>query len=51
MAKRGVQVWYDPEVDYLEVLFERRAGYFRKTDHDQVMEKVDSDGQVMGSRS
>ncbi len=48
MAKRAVKVWYDPEGDYLEVLFERKAGYFRETEHDQVMEKVDSEGQVIG---
>ena len=48
MAKRVVRVWYDPEGDYLEVLFERKAGYFRETVHDQVMEKVDTDGRVIG---
>jgi len=47
MAKR-VRVWYDPESDYLEVLFERKSGYFRETKNDAVMEKVDAEGNVIG---
>lgn len=47
MAKE-VKVWYDKESDYLEVLFERKAGYFRGTDNDAVMEKVDKEGNVIG---
>jgi uncharacterized protein YuzE len=43
-----VRVWYDPEGDYLEVLFARKKGYFRETDHDAVMEKVDEDGNIIG---
>jgi len=48
VARQAVRVWYDPEGDYLEVLFERKAGYFRETKHDQVMEKVDNEGKVIG---
>ena len=50
MAKKAVKVkvWYDREGDYLEVLFEKKAGYFRETHNDQVMEKVDADGHVLG---
>jgi len=43
-----VKIWYDKEADYLEVLFERKAGYFRETENDAVMEKVDTDGNVVG---
>ena len=43
-----IRVWYDPEADYLEVLFHNRAGTFRETDTDQVMAKVDLDGHVIG---
>lgn len=39
-----VKVWYDPEGDFLEVLFKRKEGYFRETELDQVMEKVDMIG-------
>jgi uncharacterized protein YuzE len=48
MAERKVKVWYDREADYLEVMFEQKPGYFRQTDNDQVMQKVDSDGNVLG---
>jgi uncharacterized protein YuzE len=47
MGKK-VKVWYDKEGDYLEVLFERKAGYFRETENDAVMEKVDKEGNVIG---
>jgi len=42
-----VKVWYDKEGDYLEVLFDRKAGYFRETENDSVMEKVDTDGPAL----
>ena len=43
-----MKLWYDPEGDYMEVLFERRAGYFRETEDDRIMEKVDAEGNVLG---
>jgi uncharacterized protein YuzE len=43
-----VTIWYDKEGDYLEVLFDRKAGYFKETDNDAVMEKVDSQGNIIG---
>lgn len=43
-----VKVWYDREADYLEVLFGRKEGYFRETDNDAVMEKVDDQGNIIG---
>jgi len=48
MAQRKLKVWYDPEGDYLEVIFDQKPGYFRETASDQVMEKVDEDGNVLG---
>jgi len=48
MARDRVKVWYDATGDYLEVLFDQRPGYFRGTTNDQVMEKVDADGNVLG---
>ena len=47
-TQRHVKIWYDPEGDYLEVMFEAKPGYFRATDNDQVMEKVDGEGNVLG---
>ncbi|MCY7352083.1 MAG: DUF2283 domain-containing protein [Cytophagaceae bacterium] len=43
-----VNVWYDPEGDFLEVLFEKKAGFFRATDHEAILEKVDAEGTVIG---
>jgi hypothetical protein len=43
-----IKIWYDQEGDYLEVSFERKAGYFRETENDAVMEKVDSEGNLLG---
>ena len=44
----GIRVWYDADGDYLEVLFDRKKGYFRETENDAVMEKVDSEGKSIG---
>lgn len=48
MARDRVKIWYDVEGDFLEVLFDQRPGYFRETANDQVMEKVDAQGNVLG---
>lgn len=32
----------------LEVIFEKKEGYFQETENNQVMEKVDKDGRVIG---
>jgi len=45
---KEIKVWYDKEGDYLEVLFERKAGYFKETENDAVMEKVDEEGNIIG---
>ena len=48
MEQRALKVWYDHEADFLEVSFENREGYYRETENDHVMEKVDADGVVIG---
>ena len=48
MARDRVRIWYDVKGDYLEVLFDQRPGYFRETANDQVLEKVDTQGNVLG---
>jgi hypothetical protein len=48
MAHRKLKIWFDPEGDYLEVIFEDKAGIFRETSSDQVMEKVDAQGNLLG---
>ncbi len=48
MARKKLKIYYDAEGDYLEVIFESKPGYFRETENDQVMEKVDEEGNVLG---
>jgi uncharacterized protein YuzE len=48
VVDRRLRIWYDREGDFLEVLFEDRAGSFRETQNDHVMEKVDEEGHVIG---
>jgi uncharacterized protein YuzE len=46
--EKEISVWYDKEGDYLEVMFERKAGYFKQKENDAVMEKVDKEGNIIG---
>jgi uncharacterized protein YuzE len=46
--EKEVKIWYDSEGDYLEVIFERKAGHFRETENDAVMEKIDEEGNPIG---
>ena len=48
MAAKTLKMWFDPEADFLEVTFEQKPGYFRPTENDQVMEKVDEAGNALG---
>lgn len=48
MARGKVRIWYDPQGDFLEVVFDQKPGYFRETSSAQVMEKVDDEGNVLG---
>ena len=48
MAERKLKVWYDAEGDYLEVIFDQKPGYFRETENEHVMEKVDEKGNLLG---
>lgn len=47
-GEQGVKLYYDPEGDYMEVIFEEAEGYFRESADDRVMEKVDTQGNVLG---
>ena len=48
MAEKKIKIWYDREGDYLEVIFNPQKGYFKETENDAVMEKVDSKGNILG---
>ncbi len=47
MAEK-VKVWFVPEGDFLEVQFKDAHGFMRQTAHEDVMERVDEQGQVLG---
>ena len=47
MAER-VKVWFDPEADFLEVIFSEAPGYMRGTENDAIMERVDAEGNLLG---
>ncbi len=48
MAEKVLKMWFDPEADFLEVTFEQKPGFFRPTENDHVMERVDEEGNVIG---
>ncbi len=47
MAEK-VKVWFDSEADFLEVQFKENPGSMIETAHDAVMERIDSEGRVIG---
>ncbi|MBM3924461.1 MAG: DUF2283 domain-containing protein [SAR202 cluster bacterium] len=47
MTKKLIEVWYDSEGDFLEVVLERHQGYFQETEDDRVMKKIDSKGRLL----
>lgn len=46
--EKNITVYFDKESDFLEVLFEKTAGYFKETANDSIMEKVSTDNRVIG---
>jgi uncharacterized protein YuzE len=45
---QSVKIWFDPEADFLDVLFSDAPGYMRETDNDAIMERVDNRGNILG---
>ena len=48
MKSRKVNVWYDREGDFLEVVWEDAKGEFVDSADGQAYVKVDADGNVLG---
>lgn len=46
--EKEIKIWFDREGDYLEVIFEKKEGYYKETEDDAVMKKVDNDGNIIG---
>ena len=48
VRSQNVKIWFDPEADFLEVLFSDAPGYMRETNNDAILERVDSHGTILG---
>ncbi|NWF49035.1 MAG: DUF2283 domain-containing protein [Ignavibacteriaceae bacterium] len=46
--EKAIKVWFDKEADFLEVIFDQKEGYYKETENDAVMEKVDDQGNILG---
>ena len=45
---KRVNIWYDPEGDFLEVIWEHKAGEFVETKDCHADIKLDDDGNILG---
>jgi hypothetical protein len=43
-----IKLWFNAEVDYLEVTFSDAPGYMRPTSNGAMMKRVDEEGRVIG---
>ena len=43
-----INIWYDSEGDYLEIILEKKEGLFVETDNESIMIKKDETGQIIG---
>ena len=48
MEPRGVKIWYDPEGDFLEVMWAIKPGEFVDTIDGNAYVKVDEEGNLLG---
>ena len=48
MEPRQVKIWYDPQGDFLEVMWATRSGEFIDTIDGRADVKVDDDGNLLG---
>ena len=48
METKWVSIWYDPEGDFLEVVWERKSGEFVESADGRADIKLDDDGNILG---
>ena len=44
-----MKVWFDADGDFLEARFSDQPGFMRETNNDAMMERVDEQGNILGS--
>ena len=42
-----IEIYYDREGNYLEIIFEKKEGFFQETEEENVMKKVDKEGNLL----
>jgi hypothetical protein len=48
MAERILKIWYDKDMDLLEVSWGHKIGYLAGTEHDWILANVDMEGNLQG---
>lgn len=48
MAERILKIWYDKDMDLLEVSWDHQVGYLAGTEHDWILANVDMEGNLQG---
>lgn len=46
--KKEIKIAFDKKADFLEVIFDIKEGYWKDTEKDAIMVKVDMEGNVIG---
>ena len=46
--EKKIKIWYDTEGDFLEILLSEEIAYMRKTTDDNVLERIDKNGEIVG---
>ena len=45
--QEDIEIYYDKEGNYLEIIFEKKEGFFTETENEDIMQKVDKEGNVL----
>jgi hypothetical protein len=48
MAERTLKIWYDKDIDILEVFWGEKSNYYEATDNEWVLADVDTQGNLQG---
>lgn len=48
MGERVLKIWYDKDLDLLEVFWGEKSNYYEATDNEWVLADVDTEGNLQG---